>query len=261
MTTGELLDAAMALLRTRAPVLLGAGFLLALFEQIILFLLRQLADVVYVVFPNEDRWGWYALLLVVGFTTEALCVTVLGALSAAAAPRALLGSAAPARPVPVVAVGVVALVTAVVSGLAAATVVVWPVAYMLLGLVAPVLVIDRLGPVRALGRALWLATRYGMRVGWIRLLGYGAWLFIRLATGLGGWFVLGWIIDTGVAWRDHLVTGLAWLMVNAVAYPVLACLDTVLYLETRMRAEGLDIALRRAVSTGTSVETALAVPR
>lgn len=261
MTTGELLDAAMALLRTRALALLGAGFLLALLEQVILFPLRQLADVVYLIFPDEDRLGWYVLLVVVGFATEALCLTVLGALSAAAAPRALLGPAAPARPVPVVAVGLTAPLMAAVCGLAAGTIVAWPIVYMLVGLIAPTIVIDRLGPVRTVSRALWLATRYVLRAGRIRLLGYASWLLVRSATGLGGWFALGLIIDTGVAWRDHLVTGLAWLMVNSVAYPVLACLDTVIYLETRMRAEGLDIALRRAASRGTPFEAALAVLR
>jgi hypothetical protein len=69
------------------------------------------------------------------------------------------------------------------------------------------------------------------------------------------------VVDTGTAWRDHLVTGLAWLMVNSVAYPVLACLDTVLHVETRMRSEGLDIALQRAVRRGVSADAALAVPR
>ena len=63
MTTGELLDAAMALLRTRAPLLLGVGLLLAFLEQAALFQLRTLADLTYVVFPNDERWGWFWLVL------------------------------------------------------------------------------------------------------------------------------------------------------------------------------------------------------
>lgn len=261
LTTGELLDAATAVLRTRAPLLIGVGFLLALLEQAMLFPLRQLADVVNAIFPNESHWGWYWLLFLVGFATEALCIAVLGGLSSAAAPKAMLGAAAPARPVRAGSGGVVAVVVAVICGLAAGVIVAWPFAYMLLGLAMPAVVIDRLGPGRALLRSLRLASRSGMRAGWIRLLGYTAWLLIRLATGLGGWFALRLFIDTGAAWRDHLVTGLAWLTVNSIAYPVLACLDTVLHVETRMRTEGLDITLRRALRRGVSTETALAVPR
>ncbi|MFD0823756.1 hypothetical protein ACFQ0D_36770, partial [Micromonospora zhanjiangensis] len=160
-----------------------------------------------------------------------------------------------------VGVGVVAVVLAVLYGVAAGTVLGWPVAYLLFGLAMPALVIDRVGPVAALGRSVRLCTRSGLRAGGIRLLGYLAWLFIRLATGIGGWVALRLLIDTGVAWRDHLVTGLAWLMINAIAYPVLGCLDTVLHLEARMRSEGLDITLRRAVRHGVSTGPALAVPR
>ena len=261
LTTGELLDAATSLLRTRAPVLLGAGFLLALLEQAVLFPLREQADVVNAVFPNEEHWGWYWVLLTVGFATEAWCIAVLGGLSSAAAPRAILGTAAPTRPVRLGSAAVVSLVVALACGLAAGAFVTWPVAYLLLGLAMPAVVIDRLGPGAALLRSLRLSARFVMRAGWIRLLGYTSWLFIRLATGLGGWFALRLLIDTGTAERDHLVTGLAWLMVNTIAYPVLACLDAVLHLETRMRTEGLDITLQRALRRGVSAEAALAVPK
>ena len=261
MTTGELLDAATALLRTRSRALLGLGFLLALAEQAVLFPLRQLADIANAVFPSEHHWGWYWVLITVGFGTEALCVAVLAAVSSAGAPAAMLGSAAPARPVPVVRVGMLAVVLAVVYSSAAGTVLGWPVAYLLLGLAMPALVIDQLGPGSALLRSIRLASRSGLRAGWIRLLGYLAWSLIRLATGIGGWFALNLLIDTGTAWRDHLVTGLAWLLVNSIAYPVLGCLDTVLHLDTRMRTEGLDITLRRALSRKVSTDVALAVPR
>ena len=54
---------------------------------------------------------------------------------------------------------------------------------------------------------------------------------------------------------------LIWLVVNALAYPVLGCLDVVNHLETRMRTEGLDIALRRSLRRGVATDAALAVPR
>ena len=55
LTTGELLDAAVALLRTRAGLLLGAGFLAALAEQAVLFPLRRAADVDASYLPGDDR--------------------------------------------------------------------------------------------------------------------------------------------------------------------------------------------------------------
>ncbi len=57
------------------------------------------------------------------------------------------------------------------------------------------------------------------------------------------------------------MTGLAWLMVNTLAYPALACLDAVLWLDIRMRTEGLDLSLRRSLSRRVSGDPALTVPR
>ncbi|MFU8853264.1 hypothetical protein ACNAW0_20075 [Micromonospora sp. SL1-18] len=261
MTIGELLDAATTLLRTRARLLLGVGLVVALVEQAVLFPLRQAADVTYLVFPHEERWGWYLLLLLVGFGTEMAGIAVLGAVTSSAGPRALLGASAPPRPVPVGRAALLAPAIGLLAIVAGATVLAGPVVFLLVGLAMPALVIDRLGAGRALLRSVSLSSRRALRAGWIRLLGYLSWLFIRLATGVAGWAALGLFLDTGTAERDHLATGVAWLMVNTLAYPTLACLDTVLHLDLRMRTEGLDLSLRRALSRRVSCDTALAVPR
>jgi hypothetical protein len=263
MTTGELLDAAVALLRTRAVTLLAWGFAVALAEQAVLFALRAWADVTFVVFPSDKAGGFgrFWTLITVGFATEALCIGLLGIIASAAAPRALLGAAAPpARPRAIAGVVTAALV-ALVCGLAAATVLAWPFAYGLLGLAVPAVVIDRLGPFRGLLRSLRLAGRNGLRIGWIRLLGYFSWLLIRFAIGVGGLALLTTITSINSAAIDYLFTGIAWLAVNCIAYPVLACLDATLHLDARMRTEGLDITLGRALKRGVSTERALAVPR
>jgi hypothetical protein len=39
---------------------------------------------------------------------------------------------------------------------------------------------------------------------------------------------------------------IGWVVVDAIAYPALACLDACLHLENRMRTEGLDLALATA---------------
>jgi hypothetical protein len=57
---------------------------------------------------------------------------------------------------------------------------------------------------------------------------------------------------------DNLLMAAVFFIVNALAYPMLACLDPVLHLEARMRTEGVDIALRRALDQGIDPTRALA---
>jgi hypothetical protein len=261
LTTGELLDAAIALLRTRVWRLALLGVAVALAEQAVLFPLRRAADVNMSYLPADDRLGQFWLLVLVGFATEPVCIGLLGGVAAAAAPGALLGPSAP-RPTRsrVVAVIVTALLVGTACGLAG-PVLCWPFVYGLLGLAVPAVVIDGLGPLRGLVRSLRLAGRTGMRAAWIRLLAYGAWWVIRLALGLGGTALIGLAYASPSTTVDNVIMGAVWLVVNALAYPVLACLDACLHLETRMRTEGLDIALRRALHRGVATDLALAVPR
>ncbi|WP_344136084.1 hypothetical protein [Luedemannella flava] len=248
LTTGELLDAAVALLRTRARALLLGGLLISLVEQVILFGMRQYADVVDGIWPHEDRVPAFWLLLVVGAGTEAVAVGLLAVTASAAVP-ATLGAPGPWPARRGAAVGT-AVIVAVISVCAAAIVLPGPIVFMLLGLAVPAVVIERRGPGGALLRSVRLSSRYVLRVGWIRALGYLSWLLIRLAVGLGTVAIVGLFIDTSTAFTDHLVTGLGWLLINAIAYPTLACLDAVLLVDTRIRSEGLDIALRRTQARG-----------
>ena len=282
LTTGELLDAAVVLLRTRAGKLIGLGALLAFAEQAILFPLRRLADVDDSFLPGEDLLAQFGVLIVVGFATEALCIALLGGVASAEAPRALLGTAAPrARRSRLGSVIVVGLVAALICAASAwtflvlpvplevlglvlavmATFVIWPFAYGLVGLAAPAVVIDELSPVRALPRSVRLAARNVMRAMWIRDLGYLVWLLIRLGLSLATIAVVGIFYSSPSATVDNLLMGGTWLIVNALAYPVLGCLDVALHLEARMRTEGLDIALRRSLRRGVATDSALAVPR
>jgi hypothetical protein len=105
-----------------------------------------------------------------------------------------------------------------------------------------------------------LSCRGGMRAAGVRTTGYLAWWAVRLGLGIGTLAVLNLAvtgIGEGTRW---LVAGIAWAVVNAVAYPALACLDAVLHLETRMRTEGLDIALSRAYATGRAPAATLVLP-
>src|SRR5262249_54837036 len=100
LSTGELLDAAVAVLRVRPGRLMGLGALRALAEQAALFPLRRLADQDLSLLPGTGRLLPYGLLIVAGFATEALAIALLGAAAARQGPRALLGRVAPPVPRP-----------------------------------------------------------------------------------------------------------------------------------------------------------------
>ena len=285
LTSGELMDAAVLLLRSRGWRLIALGTAAALAEQLVLFPLRRAADVDNNYLPGDGLWPAFWLMVAVGFGTEAFLIALLGRPAAAAAPRALVGAAAPrglgrgrgaavvaaALPVTLIGTGCWLLAAATARAEASefrgltllallAVMPLWAIGYGLLGLTTPAVVIDRLGPGRAVLRSLRLSTRGGLRVMWLRLLGYLAWFFIRLALGFAVVALIELVrVAPSTTW-DEVFMAVAWLTVNAVAYPVLGCLDVALHVDMRMRTEGLDISLRRAVRRGVATDAALAVP-
>jgi hypothetical protein len=272
LTVGELMDAAVSLLREYGRVLLPVAAVLAAAEQALLIPLRRAAEVqppAYVPdFPELDHLDLFWMLLALGAATEVMIIALLGGLTARAAGAAVL---APGHRLPARRLlrprgggfGTVALLAAV-SGAAmfAAALAgpLWFLAYALLGLAVPVVVLDRVGPLRALTRSAALACRAGLRAAGVRVLGYIAWLAIRVALGLGGLAALD-ALSLGEAGWTAPMSALAWLLINTVAYPTLACLDAVLHLETRMRTEGLDILLSRAAHHGPLTARHLAISR
>ncbi|WP_213453622.1 hypothetical protein [Rhizomonospora bruguierae] len=274
LTLGELLDAAVALLRTAAPALLPLALALAAAEQAVLWPLRRFAraepplylPALHFFEPFLPPLLRYWPLLVAGFALEAGIIALLGGVAGRAAGEAVLGRTG-GNPFRLLRLGgagpallPVAVVCAVVTGLAALGGPLWALGYALFGLAAPALVLDRVGPLRALGRGAVLAVRDGARAGWIRIAGYLGWLGVRAALGLAGVTVLE-VFNVGAAdWR-YPVAFIAWTLVNTLAYPTLACLDAVLHLETRMRTEGLDIRLARAAARGAVTPAHLAVWR
>lgn len=251
MTFGEVLDTAIALLRRRALVLLGAAAVLAAGEQVLLAPLRAAIGVTAPYFwAAGDLTRWW-LLAALGFGLEATIITLLGGLAAAALLPELTGRPLrrgqlwrAARPVATAA-------TAIINGglcgaAAAACFVPWIFVYGLTGPAAPALVIDRAGnPVRAIGRGLRLASGHGMRGGWIRVTAYLIWFAVRLAFGSGWIAILTSLTgDSPQSW--YWVVPIAWGLADMLAYATLACVDAVLLVETRVRFEGLDLALGRA---------------
>lgn len=265
LTLAEMLDSALELLRRNALGLLTVSAVLAVIEQVLLYPLRAAAGAVPPHYdPLHDRLGNYWLVLAVGMGTEAAIVGLLGGLAARAAVPALAGGTpAPrwlagrgSRIGALLALAGILLFGAMLT--AAAGFVPWIFWYMFSGLAAPALVIDRLGPLGALGRSFVLVGRGRWRPGGIRLLGYLAWLSIRLALGAGSVAALRLIIHLpGRTW-PVVAAMAAWAIVNTVAYAALGCLDAVLHLENRMRVEGLDLALSRALRRGVPADRILA---
>ncbi len=281
LTTGELLDAAVILLRTRPRPLLAIGAALVIGEQILLGWLRVRAGVDGSFLPDDGLLGPFGVLIAVGFATEAVIIAVLGASAARGAPAALVGPAAPpTRRANPASVGVIALVAAVgvtgsavsfllpmdslqLAGLVVAafvTAALFPFGYGLLGLATPALVIEGLSPLRAIGRSVRLSVRLTLRGAMIRSFGYLVWGLVRVAivTVLVG--VTDLVFTSPSATVDVVIISVAGAMINLLTYPMLACLDVAVHLDTRMRTEGLDIAVRRALRRGVSAATALAVP-
>lgn len=282
LTTGELLDGAVAVLRTRPGRLVGLGVLLAVLEQAVLFPLRSLVDLDITLRPGTGRLFEYGWLVVAGFATEAMIIAVLAATAAGRGGSLLLGRFAPAAPrvrwggvvVVMVAAGAAvalsvvwypALVSALQTlGLFLAwllAILLWAVPYGLVGLAAPALVLEQRSPGSALVRSLRLASRDWLRAVRIRVLGYLSWALVRVGLLLAviALVTTVWGGNLPSSTWDRLALAAAAAAVNAVAYPVLGCLDVMLLLEGRMRTEGLDIALRWALRRG--VAPSLEAPR
>jgi hypothetical protein len=265
LTLAELLDAALELLRRNALGLLTVSAALAVAEQALLYPLRLVAGAIPPYWdPLDDSLGKWWLVFGVGLGTEAAIIGLLGGLAARAAVPALVDRPAPrwllgrgSRLGALLGLAAMLMLGALLTGVAGF--VPWFFWYMFTGLAAPALLIDRLGPLGALGRSFVLVARGRWRPGGIRLLGYVAWLSIRLALGFGGVAVVRLFVHLpGRTWAI-VIAMVAWAIVNTVAYAALGCLDAVLHLENRMRVEGLDLALDRALRHGVPAERILAV--
>jgi hypothetical protein len=256
LTVGELLDAAVGVLRDNARALLPVAAVLAAAEQAVLYPVRRWAHAHPPTFiPQWEDLDRFYLLLVVGAATEAIVILLLGGFASRAAAAALLGGRLPARQlldVRAARLGPVVLIALLAGALtlgAAVTGLVWLPVYGLSGLIIPVLVIDRLPVTRAVGRGVSIAARHSARALGIRLLGAAGWLAMRIALALSGVYTMDLLGLTHPGWAAPLGF-VVWTLANTIAYPTLACLDAVVYLETRMRTEGLDIRLARARAHG-----------
>jgi hypothetical protein len=239
MTVGELLDASVVLLRRSWPPLVALGLALSLGQVVLVELVAPVLDRGW--HDPTDLWASIGIWL----GTESTAIAILAAPASVAAARVVVGEpvgrrtllTAPGRRwLP--ALGLAAAVGAVAAGGMFACGLPWLAAYGACGLVIPVLIADRATGGQVIARPLVLLGRGDCRAGGVRLLGYLGWLAVRFAVGIGGQQLL----DRSPVPVPY-AGAIGWVVVDAIAYPALACLDACLHIENRMRTEGLDLAL------------------
>jgi hypothetical protein len=150
-------------------------------------------------------------------------------------------------------------VAAVVWGIlgALATLAVTALAAVRLSLAVPATVLERCGPAAALRRSWGLTRRSFWRIFGILLL---TWIVVGLASTIlripffllslaFGGISLG-TAGAGASAASIIVNGVGAIVAGAIVVPVVAGVVVLLYLDMRMRKEGLDLALSNAVSSG-----------
>ena len=133
----------------------------------------------------------------------------------------------------------------VLLGLVALVLTIW--FSTMLSLVTPVVVLENQGPARALARSWRLVTRSFWRVFGITLL---AGIIVAIAGGILQlpFSVLGAVSGGGIGGTIVIVIGA--IAAGTVTRPITAGVTVLLYVDMRMRKEGLDLALRTASGTG-----------
>jgi hypothetical protein len=133
----------------------------------------------------------------------------------------------------------------ILVGLAALVLTIW--FSTMLSLVTPVVVLENESPGRALARSWRLVTRSFWRVFGITLL---AGIIVAVAGGILQlpFTVLSALSGSGIVGTVIIVIGT--IAAGTVTRPITAGVTVLLYVDMRMRKEGLDLALRTASGTG-----------
>lgn len=254
LTAGELLDTAAALLRSRWKQLLTIALALAAVEQVIMTTLRVATAEEVIPRAGVDGdtgllWVW----IVGGLTTELFILTLLGAPATRTAVAAVRGEDPNRLPFWTAdgrtwarAAGIAAAVAAMGAVAAVMCFFPWIIIFAMFGLAVPALAADGLQPRQAFARSVRLLGRSSCRTGGIRLLAYTSWLLIRAVITCAALVSVDYVDFSTIAFEHFMVMlGVVYLVINTVAYAMLACVDAVTHIETRVRTEGLDVAVAR----------------
>ncbi|WP_083931722.1 glycerophosphoryl diester phosphodiesterase membrane domain-containing protein [Nocardiopsis salina] len=150
----------------------------------------------------------------------------------------------------------VGLGTVVLGGLAGAALFAWISVRIFLAM--PIVVLERIGPISALARS-WRLTQGN----WWRMFGivlltlaivFAVTMLLTFALGL--FALIPTMIAEGADWGMTAATAVG-VLVEALTYsittPFLAAVTTLLYVDLRMRREGLDLRLHRVAQQGVAV--------
>lgn len=266
---GEILDGAITCLRSRFKIMFGMAAVTVTIGQIISVLLQltvgslqDIRDLQGSLSPTSSPADGPGDLLypgdLAGYVVAAVMSALLAGLTAAVVGDAVLGrnttlGSALGRVLPVfwallgasILAGLlptIGLLAFIIGG-----VFLWAA----FGLATPAVVLERTGPIKALGRSWRLVLPAWWRVFGIRLLGWligvivGSVLAVPFA-GVGMIFLAGGGSSAGELWLILLLITLGGILGGIVSQPFVAAVDTLLYVDQRMRREGLDLELARA---------------
>ncbi|GAB3506318.1 hypothetical protein [Amycolatopsis cihanbeyliensis] len=116
--------------------------------------------------------------------------------------------------------------------------------YVRFSLATPALVLERGRVIPSLGRSALLVRGSWWRIFGILLVAYLIGMLISLVVGVP----FGAVSGASIGFGDLLLTALGSTIAGAVTYPFTAGVNALVYIDRRMRVEGMDIELARAAS-------------
>ncbi len=284
LALGEILDGAVSLIRQYPGPLLGLAAIVMTLQLALTVPVQYLSqDFTFSIFDPSPRAGGSELDPLLAVLGVALSTAIIGVISGACAgvvsgmTASVVGRATAGQPISIAAVWAdvrtrlwaligLSLMVGLATGLGSLFFVIgsWVIGAAF-AVAVPVMVLERLGPFRAMRRGWELTfTSFGafMRLFLIRTLATvviaGVWqLLVSLPFLLAGQVIT--TINApqtptaGQLLLSVFVTALGTMAAGVVVTPFIGCVDALLYVDRRMRAEGYDIELgqrlRRAAAS------------
>jgi len=272
---GELLDGAFTAVRTNWRVMLGVAAIVSAVSGLLQLAVNlSLNDLTTQSFTNDPTADPTSTMFsfslaadgasIVGAIIEWAGIVFVGGIAAVVVSRAVLGQRttygqawAQVRPQLLKLFGLTFLVGLAVG--IGAILCLLPGLYLAIAfaLATPVLVLERSGITAAMGRSFALTKRAWWRTFGIGLLGYLIVVLISAAiaiplllVGVGTSGILSGATNSDGFVTVEVLSALASIISGTITYPFVSALITLVYVDRRMRTEGLDIDLMRASGYG-----------
>ena len=272
---GELLDGALTAVRTNWRVMLGVAAVVSAVSGLIQLAVNlSLNDLTPQTFTTDSTAdptsSMYSLSMaangssLIGAIIEWAGIVFVGGIAAVVVSRAVLGQRttysqawAQVRPQLLKLFALTILVGLAVA--AGAIFCLLPGLYLAIAfsLATPVLVLERSGITAAMGRSMALTKNAWWRTFGIGLLGYLIVVLISAAiaiplllVGVGTSGILSAATNSDNLVTIEVLSAIASIISGTITYPFVSALITLVYVDRRMRTEGLDIELMRASGYG-----------